>query len=100
MTEQKHQDGIEAQRLVDRTVATLTHHSDRTIAQIAMIQANLSQAANQALVTLLIRKNIVSQADVSEILAQAYRARADQLVGAGLIVPAAPQVKPNGHGGL
>ena len=100
MTEARKQDAIEAQRLVNRLAATMTHNSDRGIAGSGLIQANLAQAAVSAIVHLLIRKNIVSASDVDEVLAQAYRNRSEQLSSAGLIVPAAPQVKPNGHGGL
>ena len=98
MTEQRKQDAIEAQRLIERLAGSITHNTDRNVAGTGLIQANMAQCSAQALVTLLIRKNIISEADVETAHAQAYRARANQLRDGGLIVPAAPQVKPNGAG--
>lgn len=66
------------------------------VATLAYVQSLVAQNACQALVRIMLQKNMVSEADLQRMLAEGYDEAANQVkMMGGLIQPAAPVVRPN-----
>lgn len=88
------QDGIEAEKLAKVLGAMVAQNTPGKVAGLAYLQATMAQCALQAIIDMLRHKGIVSESEISAALAAAYRNRRAHAEHSSIIVPAAPQVRP------
>lgn len=88
-------DAITAEVLAQKLINGAAGQSPSQVATVGYVQANLTQCSFQALVTLLIHKGVITEAEVENAHAEAYRKRAEHTSNR-LIVPAAAVARPKG----
>lgn len=95
MTDQVKQHILEAEKLASALGSAVGHTTVAHTAGLAAVQSNLTQCAVQTMLDLLKQKGVITEGEFDQALAVAYRTRRDQLRNRGLIVAAAPHVKPS-----
>jgi hypothetical protein len=89
-------DAIAADKLQAACVREIQSERPQDIAATAFLAATFAQHALQALIRLLEQKNLISPQELAKALASAYNEGTDFKQAAGrLIVPMAPQTRPN-----
>lgn len=95
MTDRK-ADAIAAEQLAAAVGRVVGQTRTEKVAGLAYLQATLAQAANQALINILKRHNIISDSELERTLAEVYDERYKSLSGSsGAIVQPAPLVRPS-----
>jgi hypothetical protein len=90
-------DAAAAEQLAHAAGRVVANSKVERVAGMAYLQAVFAQAANQALINLLKRHNIISEKELEKCLAEEYETRFKQLSGSsGVIVQSAPLVRPKG----
>lgn len=89
-------DNIAAEALAASLGRSVANNDPARVAFTSFLQANFAQLATQALVDLLRHKNVFSEAEIQNALKTAYDRRTNELRQQGMIVPAAPAVRPTG----